>query len=181
MKRYALHLLALLAFATTPSVFHAQPSSMPQRNEIVAINPDDIDSRLEVFSTVVDNERAYYLSVGHLGIGNQTVQFNIDPIFELFIPLGANLEETIATLQTIQSLYKEPAKATMTTDGCLNFAFPNQDLETVTLTHFKSALSNFLQVSVQREDYIRATTISKSDFNMLLRGVKMYRSIHPKE
>jgi hypothetical protein len=38
-----------------------------------------------------------------------------------------------------------------------------------------------LEFSLERDGYIRATTVSKSDLSALVSGAKFYRKIHPKE
>lgn len=64
---------------------------------------------------------------------------------------------------------------------CRAAAFPTDERETVTITTRKVMLSRKLEFSLQREDYIRATYISKSDFASLVGSLKFYRKLHPKE
>lgn len=129
----------------------------------------------------IDGENHYYLSVGHLGIGDDIIQFNIDPIFELFIPLGDTVAEAMDYLKELQSLLKGPKGKSMEIEGCLAAAFPNDKLEKVTVTYQKVLLTNLLEFKVEREGYTRATHIPKSQFNSLIRSLKFYRKLHPKE
>ena len=172
---------AMLFAGTTLS---AQISNIPQRNALVQIeiDPNSIPSEyLEVFDSPVDNVHHYYLSVGHLGFGDDVVQILFDPVFELFIPLGENVTEALETLQTMQALFKEKPDTSIEVQGCLAFGFPTDELETVKVTYRKVLLSKMLEFSIEREGYIRAAHIAKSDFGSAVRGVKTYHKIHPKQ
>ena len=185
MKRFFL----ILAFFAWTFTAVAQETKIPQRLEIVTIdlNPDDddailsVDEQIEVFCIPEDGVNHYFLSVGHLGIGDEIVQVNFNPLFELFIPLGDTLAEAQESLQELQALYKGPRGKTFETEGCLSVGFPNDKLEPVTVTYRKVLLSNLLEFSVKRGDYVRATHINKSQFNALVSGVKFYRKLHPNE
>ena len=182
MKKFIVMALAAMLFAGT--TLSAQTSNMPQRNEIVQveIDPNCIPSEyLEVFDAPVDGAHHYYLSVGHLGLGDEVVQVLFDPIFELFIPLGDNVTEALETLQTMQALFKENRDTSIEVQGCLAVGFPTDKLETVKVTYRKVLLSKMLEFSVEREGYIRATHIAKSDFGSAVSGVKTYHKIHPKQ
>ena len=178
--------IAVLLFAAASLTVFAQTSKIPQRNEIVQISSDDEDTVnpdiFEVFDQPVDGQHHYYLSVGHLGFGDEVVQVLFDPIFELFIPLGDTLDEAIATMESLKALFKEKPGTVMEVEGCLAFGFPNSDkLEKVTVTYRKLLLSKNLMFSVEREGYIRATYVARSEFNSLVSGVKFYKKLHPKE
>ena len=184
MKRIFL----ILSFLACTFGAFAQETRIPQRLEIVTIelNPDDDailspTEEIEVFCMPEDDVNHYFLSVGHLGIGDDIIQFNIDPIFELFIPLGDTLAEAMESLQEMQALFKGPRGKSIELEGCLAAAFPNDKMEKVTVTYRKVILSNLLEFSVERGDYIRATHIGKSQFNALVSGVKFYRKLHPNE
>ena len=167
----------------------AQLSKLPQRLELVTVDLEvgdqgsflSTEENLEVFNMPEDGLNHYYLSVGHLGIGDNIVQFNIDPVFELFIPLGDTVAEALERLQGMQALFKGPKNGSIELEGCLAAAFPNDNMEKVTVTFQKVLLSKMLAFSVQRGEYIRATHIPKSQFNSLVRSLKFYRKIHPKE
>ena len=45
----------------------------------------------------------------------------------------------------------------------------------------KPVLSKILEFSVQREGYMRAAHMQKGEFDTLVRGVKFYQRLHPKE
>ena len=185
MKKYFL-IISLLVWSVAA---FAQESRIPQRLELVTVDLEvgdegsllSTEENLEVFNMPVDGVNHYYLSVGHLGIGDDIIQFNIDPIFELFIPIGDTVAEAMEYLQELQALYKAPRGESMEIEGCLAAAFPNDNLEKVTVTYQKVLLSNLLAFSVKRGDYTRATHIPKSQFNSLVRSLKIYRKLHPKE
>ena len=185
MKKYCL-ILFLLAWSVAA---FAQENKLPQRLELVTVDLElgDEDSflstqeNLEVFNMPVDGVNHYYLSVGHLGIGDDVIQFNIDPIFELFIPIGDTVAESLEYLQGLQALFKGPKGKSMEIEGCLAAAFPDDNLEKVTVTYKKVLLTNVLAFSVERQGYIRATHIPKNQFNSLVKSLKFYRKLHPKE
>lgn len=185
MKKYFL----LLSFLVWSFAVFAQETKIPQRLELVTVDLElgDEDSflsteeNLEVFNMPVDGVNHYYLSVGHLGIGDDIIQFNIDPIFELFIPIGDTVAEAQEYLQGLQALFKGPKGKNMEIEGCLSAAFPNGNMEKVTVTYQRVLLTNLLEFSVERQGYTRATHIPKSQFNSLVRSLKFYRKLHPKE
>jgi hypothetical protein len=116
-----------------------------------------------------------------LGIGDEIVQINFDPLFKLFIPLGSNLTEAIETLGKLKDMYKEPAGTKTQMEACFAAAVPNDKLETITITRRKFLLSNMLEFAVEREGYIRATHVTKSALSGILSSVKFYAKLHKKE
>ena len=179
-------LLAMALFVAAPALSSAQ--DFPRRDEIVRIeNGEDDDNFLsipeilEVFSQPAGEGKQYFLSVGHLGFGDEVVQVLFDPLFELFIPLGGSLDEALASLQELQGLYNEPVGTGFEKQGCLAFGVPNDNLETVRVTYMKSLLSRLLEFTIEREGYIRSAHVQRSDFNAIVRGVKFYQKIHPNE
>ncbi|MBR1538175.1 MAG: hypothetical protein IJ636_01560 [Bacteroidales bacterium] len=176
--------ILLLFLAAIPALAPAQASRMPQRNEIVKINigGEDSGESIEVFNSPRDGANRYFLSVGHLGIGDEVVQIIFDPAFELFIPLGGTLDEAMETLTQLQDLYKTDPGTSVETLGCLAFGFPKDEkLETVKVLYRKVLLTKKLEFIVEREGYVRATYVDRSDLNSLARGVKFYKKLHPKE
>lgn len=175
----------VLLLTAMPVLASAQKlSKIPQRNEIVRIESgEDPDAEaLEVFDSPVNGESRYYLSVGHLGFGDEVVQILFDPIFELFIPLGSNLSEALETLNKLKDLYKEAPGTGIEIQGCLAFGFPKDEkMETVTVTYRKVLLSRLLEFSVQREGYIRSAHVQKSDFGSLVSSVKLHHKLFPKK
>ena len=184
MKKYLL-ILTLLVWSVAS---FAQKTKIPQRLELVTVELEvgdqgsllSTEESLEVFNMPEDGVNHYYLSVGHLGIGDDIVQFNIDPIFELFIPLGDTVAEALEYLQNLQALYKEPKGTSIETQGCLSAAYPRGNMEKVTVTYQKVLMTNLLAFSVERQGYTRATHIPKSQFNNLVRTLKIYRKLHPR-
>lgn len=183
MKKLFL-LISLLVWSAA-----AIAQGIPQRLELVTVDLElgDEDSllsteeNLEVFNMPIDGVNHYYLSVGHLGLGDDIIQFNIDPLFELFIPIGDTVAEAMEYLEKLQALYKGPKGNSMEIEGCLALAFPNENLEKVTVTYQKVVVTNLLEFRVDREGYTRATHIPRSQFNALIRSLKIYRKLHPKE
>lgn len=170
----------LLALVLGTVAINAQNSPVfRQRLEIAEVTDEENGLSIEVFR-MQDNGR-YYLSVGHLGFGDDIVQFHIDPVFELFIPLGETLSEALENLKTYQGYYKLESGAGATTVGCLSALYPNDDFEKVSLTYRKVLLSKTLEFSVERRGAVRATHIPRSMFNSLVASVKIYQKIHPKE
>ena len=185
MKR----LFLILAFFAWTFTAFAQETKIPQRLEIVTIdlNPDDddsilsVDEQIEVFCMPEDGVNHYFLSVGHLGIGDEIVQINFDPLFELFIPLGDTLDEAIETMNDLKAFYKTPRLTTRQVKGCLAAMYPGDNFEPVTITSRRLLGAKILSFGVQRDDFVRATYITKADFGSLVLGLKTYKALHPKE
>ena len=175
-KIFALFILLACSFAA-----FAQESKIPQRLELAQIEDGDGNTTCAVFNMPNDGQNHYWLDVGKLGHGDEVIQVVIDPLFNLYIPLGDTLDEAIETLTKLRDYCKETPGTAMEMKGCLRPIFPDSDkLETVTVTARK-ALSRKLEFSLQREGYIRATYVLKSDLGSLLSNVKFYRKLHPKE
>lgn len=149
------------------------------RVEITSVEINDGEENFEVMR--MNDNGQYYLALGHLGVGDKVIQVVFDPATELFIPLGDNLTDAIASLESIQALFKEAPGTSMEVQGCLSILFPGDQLETVTVTHEKVLLSHHLRFSVEREGYIRSTYAGKSEFKPLVSGTKFYKKLHPKE
>ena len=177
MKR----IICILSLLVWSLAAFSQENRIPQRLELVEIEINDGQVNLEVFNMPNENENHYYLSVGTLGIGDEVVQIKFDPIFELFIPLGETLSEAMQALQEMQGLFKADPGASLETEGCLAPAFPNNELEPVKVTYRRLIFTRVLEFSVEREGYIRATHIPRSDFNSMITSLNIYRKIHPNE
>ena len=177
MKRF---ITIIAALAVTAAAF-AQGSLLKQTLEIAEVEIDDGDVTVSVFNMPEEGVNQYYLCVGTLGIGDDIVQFRVDPLFQLFIPLGDTLQEAQERLEELRALAKEPDGTTMETIGCLALANPSTgELEPVYVTSRKFIFRRLVEFRVQRNGYIRATHISRSVLGSLLTGVKLYRRIHPK-
>ena len=174
MKR----LLSLVAVLLVTLGAYAQNSGIPVINEIVSVDSDEDD--LFVFSMKADDGTIqYYLCVGSLAVGDEVVQILFDPVFKLFLPLGGTLDEAIASLTRLQDIFKEPVNSSIEWQGSLAFGFPNDQLETVTVTYRRPFIMKKLEFSLQREGYIRAAYVDKSDLNTLLGGTKFHKKLHP--
>ena len=109
------------------------------------------------------------------------IQAYIDPLSELFIPLGESVAEALESMQQLQSLFKEQPGTGLETAGCVAIGFPNEKLEPVRVTYRKPLLTKSLEFTVQRDTYSRSAQMQKSDFDALVRGVKFYQRLHPNE
>ena len=175
MKRFFTILLA--AFLAT-SLF-AQNTVLRQRLELAESEDETYGINLEVFK-MQDNGK-YYLSVGNLGIGSDILQIKFDPVYELFIPLGETLEQAMETMKDIKDFYKMSRKQSKIIDGCLCAAYPDDKFEPVTVTRRQFLATKVLEFGVQRDDFVRATHISKNNFNAVYTSLKLYKKLHPKE
>ena len=176
--------LVVLLLAALPVLTYAQISSIPVRNAIVTLDGDEngaVNDIMEVFNCPREGQNHYYLSVGHLGVGDEIIQVNVDPLFELFIPLGDTLEEAQETLKKLQDLCKASPGTTIEMPGNLAFGFPDDKLETVTVTSRKVLFGRQLEFSVERDGYTRATYREKSEINTMASGVKFHRKLHKNE
>lgn len=175
-KTVALFVMLACTFAA-----FAQGSKMPQRLEIAEIEDSDGNTTGAVFNLPQEGQNHYWLDVGTLGHGDEVIQVVIDPLSHLYIPLGDTLEEAIETLSKLKEYCKETPGTAMEMKGCLRPLLPDpEEMETVTVTA-RRALSRKLEFSVQRESYLRATYVLKSDLGSLLSSVRFYRKLHPKE
>ena len=181
MKR----IIAIVALACVTFFSFAQTSSVLRpRIEIAQVFSQEHNTEMEVFYMNDETPRTYYLSLGHLGIGSDVVQIEIDPLYELFIPLGGNMEETIATLEDIKALYKMPRLEQSEIVGNFSLLYPTDDPVNVTVTSRRFIFTKLLEFSIPTpgsESVVRATHINRSSFNSLLSGVKLYAKLHPKE
>lgn len=183
MKRI---IITLALMCVTAFAFAQKPTLLRQRMEIAEVEAEAaeaFETRLEVFYMDDETPRMYYLSLGNLGVGVDIIQVNFDPIYELFIPLGGTLDEAVVKMEKIKAFYDQPKLATTELSGCFAPAYPNDKLQTVTVTRRQFIFSKVLEFSIptDTEDFVRATHISKGDFSSLLSAVKIYRKIHPNE
>ena len=168
-------LLSLAAFTAV-----AQDGIIPKIYDVVTIEENG-KTVLDLFNMPQDDQNQYYLSVGHLGIGDDLIQLEIDPLYVLFIKLGSTLDETTRQLQELRDFFKNPTGDTMQVDGVFAVGFPNEKVEPVTVTTRQILLAKKLEFSIERSGYVRATYLAKSDFASLMTSLKIYRKLHPKE
>lgn len=184
MKTHFKALLFIL-WVTIPFFSSAQDlkEKIYQKREIVEFDPDDENQHvpLELFAMKSPDSTRFYLSVGNLGVGDNVIQIQFDPLFELFLEIGETLSQAEATLYKIQDMYNQEEGTSMQLNGSLAVGFPNKDIEPVTITRKSFMLTKYLEFSVVRDGYIRATSISKSDFNSLMLTYKMNRKRTLKE
>lgn len=173
-------ILVLAAVCTTASAQVLQKAS--QRLELATLETEIggfETAELEVFK--MNDTGTYWLSVGHLGIGTDLLQLQFDPVYELFIPLGDSLEEAVEKMNELKAFYKKPRLSEMQIDGCLAALYPGENFEPVTVTSRRLLGSKILSFSVKRDDLVRATYITKSDFGALVFSLKGYKALHPNE
>lgn len=175
--------LVVLLFAVMPAMSFAQEtrSLFKQTFEIVEIEIGDYLT-LSVFNMPEDGQNHYYLDAGTLGIGDDLIQFNIDPLAHLFIPLGDTLEESQAKLEEFKALAKKPAGTIGETIGCMAIGYPSTEkMEPVCLTSRRFLTQKILEFSIEREGYVRAAHITKGDIGLMITNLKIHRKLHRKE
>ena len=177
MKR----ILAIFAVLVWSVAGFAQESQIPQALEIAQVETDSGFTAYQVLDIPADGLHHYFLDVGTLGFGDEIIQVNIDPLFRLYIPLGDTLAEAREKLEELKDFYKAKPGTSFQLTGSLAPMLPGDVLEPVTVTSRKILLSRSLEFSVERDGYIRATYVQRSDFNTLVGAVKFYSKIHPKE
>lgn len=184
MKKFVI--TALLALAATAAF--AQNSALRPRVEIAQVESEVggiVETALEVFYMNDESPRMYYLSLGHLGFGNDIVQIDIDPLTELFIPLGSTVGEAVGKLEEIKALYNMENLETTELEGYFSILYPDtSNPVTVTVTRRQLLASKLLEFSVPAkgsEVLLRARHISRSDFSQIVGGVKFYKKLHPKQ
>lgn len=178
MKR----IISIVFALALPVLAFAQGSVMKQVLEIAEVEINDGQVELTVFDMPEEGQHQYFLCVGTLGIGDDFVQLQIDPVFRLFIPLGNTLEEAQAKMEEFKEVAKMPAGSELRTTGTLAFANPSTgELEPVYVTSRRLLMKKIIEFSVKRNGYVRATHITKGEFGTLLTSLKLYRKIHPKE
>ena len=176
MKRF----LATLLLASAAAVAFAQNSLIRPRMEIAEFEENGIS--LEVFYMDDESPRMYYLSLGHLGVGSDIVQIQFDPLYELFIPLGNTLEESIGKMEEIKEYYAQPRLWTTEITGRFAVAYPNDELVSVNVTSRRLLTSKLLEFSLPSPDgLVRGTLVTRGQFNSILNSLKFYQTIHPKE
>ena len=159
----------------------AQTSKLPTVIDIVSVEDENTGDSVEIVNIPVEGVNYYWLHFGEMGIGNRTVQINLDPVYQLYIPLGENITGAVATMEELKTLFKEPNGTTREIQGSFKPFFPGENLETVKAIKYKPLLTNQIQFVIERDGYLRLTYISKSDFNSLLRGLKLHGKLHPSE
>ena len=177
MKR----LFVILALAAVAIGAYAQNSLLRQRMDIAEFESEENNTSISVFYMDDETPRVYYLSLGNLGIGTDIIQVQFDPVYELFIPLGNTLDDAIEKMKDIQDLYKLPRLGSSELDGCFAAAYPDGTSTKVAVTSRRFLATKVLEFSLPGDGPVRATHISKSNFGSLLKTLKLYRKIHPKE
>ncbi len=173
-------LLTLLVWTVAASA--QENPLLKQMLEITELEINDGEKTISVFDMPEADQHHYYLCVGTLGIGDDFVQLHLDPLFQLFLPLGDTLEEAQAKLEEFRAVAKEPDGTTLEATGCLALANPaTAEEEPVYLTARRFIFTRNVEFSVKRQGYVRATYIANNELGSMVNGVKFYRRIHPDE
>ena len=129
MNRIITIIVALL-LAAAPTIASAQGGKVFRQTKVIFENEvNEGELRLSVFSIPENGQDHYFAALGNLGIGDDIIQFNIDPVSVLYIPLGSTLSEAQAKLEEIKALLKQPVDASMEVPGCLAVGFPDDEYE----------------------------------------------------
>ena len=171
--------VTLLSLACT--FLFAQTSKIPVVKEIVSIEDENTGETVEIVNIPLDGVNRYYLDLGTMGIGNRTIQIDVDPIDRLYIPLGNNVTEALAFMGELKTLFKEPKGTMREIQGSFKPFFPGEDLETVKVYRYQPLLTNQLQFVIERDGYERVTHIDKSGFGALVSGLKLHGKMHPSQ
>lgn len=177
MKRIATLILALIC----ATGLFAQTSKLPTIKEIISVENENTSETVQIVNIPVDGTNHYWLHVGNMGIGNKTVQIDLDPVYQLYIPLGDNITDAVAYMEELKTLFKEPKGTMREIQGSFKPFFPGEELETIRVYRHQPLLTNQLQFVIERDGYERVAYLSKSDFGTLLRGLKFYGKLHPSE
>ena len=169
--------IACIFFAAAGTLAFAQ---LPARYDIITINSDSNNEK-GIYDMPNNASGRYVLSLGHMGFGDEDVQINLDPISELFIPLGNTVDEALAKLLEIQEMYKSEPESVFETTGCLGIGVPNGDLQKIKIRFRKIFLTRQLEFILVQNDATRATFIQRSDFNSLVSGFKFHKKLHPND
>ena len=168
MKR----IVCMAAFFLWALAAVAQQSKIPVIIDIASVEENDTEV-LSVFNMPSDGSDHYYLCVGSLGAGDDVVQLLFDPVSQLFLPLGDSREDAVEKLTELKALFDEPLGASLEWQGSLSVGFPSEKTEAVKIMLKRPIFIKKLQLSVERNGYIRATYLTKSNIGAILTLVKM--------
>lgn len=174
-------LISLFVAIICAASLFGQTTKLPVVLDVVTIENENTGETVDIVNIPIDGVNRYYLHVGNMGIGNKVVQVNLDPIYRLYIPLGNNITEAIKAMEDLKTLFKEDKGATREIKGSFEPFFPTEDLLTVQVSKFKFLVENKLQFVIECDGFSRVAYMAKSDFNSLLRGLKLYGKIHRSE
>lgn len=178
MKKF---IITAFVFLWTVTSF-AQGTLWRETTEIASVDINDGDVHLSVLNMPEEGRNQYFLCVGTLGFGDDFIQVGLDPVSQLFIPLGGTLEEAQARLEEIKDLAMQEKGTVKEVEGVLTVGNPSMgDPETVYLTARRYFLSRLIEFSVQRNGYLRATHVTKGEMGSLLTSLKIHRKIHPND
>ena len=174
-------LTTLLAMTLAISAF-AQGSILKPVLTITETTIHGGPEKISVFDFPEEGQHHYFLDAGILGVGDDIIQVNIDPVFRLFVPLGNTLADAQDKLEEFIAMAKQPVGTEIETTGTLALANPSMgDYEAVYVTTRSGIFQRIVEFSIRRDTYIRGTFIAKSELKALLTGMKIYSKIHPDE
>ncbi|MBR0310589.1 MAG: hypothetical protein IJQ97_06865 [Paludibacteraceae bacterium] len=176
MKR----LLPVLAMIMWIQAAFAEGSLSRPFVTIAEITNENDQSQVSVCDMPEDDAHTYYLCVGSMAFGDEIIQVHIDPVTQLFLPLGSTLQEALSTMESFADLANDKPGTTRETIGVLAVGNPTMgEPETVYLTAKQPFISKILECSVQREGYIRAVYVQRSDLKSLIFNIKVYQKMNP--
>lgn len=178
MKRIICLLAVLIC---TVSAF-GQGSLWKPTMSIVELDNDNHLGTISVFNMPEEGQNHYYLCLGPMGLGDEIIQITLDPVSQLFIPLGCSLEEAQAQLEAFKAQVTGPAGEVTEVTGVLAIGNPSMaDPETITVTSRRLIFTRQLEFTAQREGYLRAAFITNSELGTMLNGVKFHRKLYPND
>ncbi len=175
MKKFFIILSSLLLSA---SLF-AQTWTLPAVREIATIEKQD-GSLYHLVNIPSGDENRYYVDFGKMSMGDNIFSITVNPVENLYIFLGNNLTDAIAKLQEIKDLCSMEKGESTEILGSYSL-LPSEDLEEITVTRYQYSLGKKLQFSIQKDDYMVVTYVSRGDISSLLSQLKFHKKLHPKE
>lgn len=179
-KRILSAICCIAAMLLGTGLLKAQKPALQARATIASV--EDETSQYEVFPLIMpDGSKQYYLSLGNVFVGDHKIGVDV-PVAELFVYLGANLNETLSTMEEIKTWFKEPVDTEHHVGGRLAIGQPDGTLEEIEVETSKGLFGGkYLEFEVERSGADLYATIGKANFSSLVSGVKFYRKLHPKE
>lgn len=171
--------VTLLVSAVLSIGLYASNSSFPVIYDITKVG-EGADEQ-SVVNMPRDGVNDYYLFVGPMGIGNDVISVQVDPVNHLFVPLGNTLVDALARLEEIKALFDNPVGTVTQMDAGFGPLVPDANPKTLRVTRQRVIFTNQLQFALDFPEYVRTAYLTRSDLNSLISGVKFYSKLHPKD
>ncbi len=174
-------ILSFFAFLAISAGAFAQNSGIPFIREIASVREND-ETALQLFYIPQDNgEKLFYLDLGTLGIGDEVLQINVDPVNRLFVPLGGSVAEAEEALNSLIELCSEPNGTTQELSICFAPLFPNDTRELAQVSARKVLLTRNLAFILERDEYKRVTYVTRANLKSMLSGLKFHHKLYPND